>query len=346
MSGLNNSNGVSNPQFQQVGEDDNYFGYNIDAESIEGILNFDYNSEELRIPFFLEGISDVTDTLVGIIVFIDGYPQKFQIEYQNGKRHDGKIMQEFHVDAERKEFDIILSPNIGKAGEKLELIVAEILRPDYQPQSKTATTYAYYHTLLPTTDAQITYYMDAKYQYDYIAEKNVTMNNFSQEFIYEYETTGRRIEAINDDNTKMTGELSDDPYIISSNNTLTFSFWAYGGLAHQYKTTFFINHAPVKINGCDYLQWNISNDELCKIEIPVDLLTLTLTEYNTIYAISVADDAPINSPNGIVKTASKLLYKLGFSQMMFSHQFRPAVAGHSGSSQYPIRPTTDTSKQV
>ena len=112
------------------------FGFGVVAEK-QGMISYTYKNDDISIPYYVEGLDQTMTSNFGIIVFVDGIAQPYSIRKEDGNVSEESYMTKFSLDnKERENFDIVFQPISGKKGEKVGVIIATILAPDYLPKNE------------------------------------------------------------------------------------------------------------------------------------------------------------------------------------------------------------------
>lgn len=277
----------------------------------EETLTFDYTGKEMKIPYRITGEAEGITSKFGLIVFVDGIPQPYKIE-KDKKKSAEDYMHNFNLEFKQEEkFNIVFDPIVGKKGEKLAVTMATILRPDYLPESlEKYTSYGIYNSLAANLPVVLNYKSSAKSKESFKTYNKVNYEKISKEIKEYYNSiTPSYSEDYFDRNiiSEISGNTDNENLItFEKNKKLKVQFKIWGGLEANYRTTFFVNHKPIKIEDCEYIEIKTKKDNIAVAEIEID--TQNLKDLNTIYAISMpyGEDykKEIDFP---IKTISKLL---------------------------------------
>ena len=126
------------------------FSFGIVSENDEKQV-YEYNGGELHIPFKVEGLDEKIRSDFGLLVFVDGIPQPYKMLKKNGEAAEEQYMHKFYLkNKEKQEFEIVFTPVAGKKGERVGVVFATILKPDFLPQNEQRSSYGMYHFLSAT----------------------------------------------------------------------------------------------------------------------------------------------------------------------------------------------------
>ena len=277
-----------------------------------GPVAFDYNDGNLAIDYFIENNNSDAPLEFGLFVFLDGISQPFKIDDPN---EEDSFLHVFNLDeSEHKEFKIIFTPILGKAGETLKISFAGIYNPSFMPDSE-KVSYGMNHKMSTHNPYKLIFHKNTAYTgQDKLPREEILKNvSYSEEKI----STDMRKEYENEDENQLDKsiyvELFEEGNYVRYNNkkivsggkeTVPLIFRGFGKEGVTYRTTFYLNHQPIGIQGHDYLEWNTIKGSIA--EFKMDLDVSWLEGINTLYSISV----PIESDEFIQKTNSMNL-KIG-----------------------------------
>ena len=284
--------------------DEFLFGFDTDSENMNV---YEYNGEALSIPFHLD-VERATGHDVGFLVFIGGVLQEYAVQYEDGSISDTDTMQKFVLsETGQQKFKFVVTPNVGKSGDKMGIYVCSVIYPSFQPDSVEQPSYLYYGSHAQVTPQQVKFYADAPIvkQQAAVSEDGLELSEevvnsitlFSTESITETLAGNLYVELYQKD--------SDETYMIGQDGEVTLHLQLYGGVEGIYYTTLFVNNKPVQINRKDYIRSDMAVDRMSEYEFTLDISDYN--ELNTIYAVTVpADDAYLEWYR-VEKTGSCLL---------------------------------------
>ena len=131
------------------------FAFGFISEDYSERQVYEYTGEEISIPYYVEGMEEEIKADFGLILFVDGVSQPYKIR-QNGATSEEQFMHKFSLaNNEKEEFDIVFSPVTVKNGERVSVIPATILKPDFIPENEDKPNYGIYHSLAANTPNEI-----------------------------------------------------------------------------------------------------------------------------------------------------------------------------------------------
>lgn len=263
------------------------FSFGIVSENDEKQV-YEYNGNELHIPFKVEGLDEEVSSDFGLIVFVDGIPQPYKIIKKNGETAEQQYMHKFYLkNKEKMEFDIVFTPTTGKKGERVGVVFATILRPDFIPQSEQKATYGMYHSLNANTAQEIHFICDPINKKELLKGSNYIIEDIPQEVIDKL-ANFKTSDDYNTLDSNFVTELStqnDDTEVFKAyNGKIKFQFRIYGGQEATYRTVFYIDHKPASIAGADYFETKTVKGKMCSVELEMDVGSLN--KLSTLYAIT------------------------------------------------------------
>lgn len=260
------------------------FSFGIRAKNYEKQI-YEYNGDELNIPFSVAGVEENSQSNFGLMVFIDGVPQEYKISYKDGNDEKYQYMHKFSLkNKELKEFDMVINPSVGKKGERLGIVFSTILNPDFMPEYKKTTNYGIYHNLNATVAQEVYFTRDAS------RNNNDDYNMYSLKELPKpkKETYGIIVSENNNlDNvlkTEIVTKDSKNDVLIAENGKIKFDLNIYGGQEAIYRTVLFINHKPVSVMNSESILTKTKKGKMCSVTIELD--TSKYNKFNTIYAIT------------------------------------------------------------
>ncbi|MEN6315445.1 MAG: hypothetical protein ABFD25_14510 [Clostridiaceae bacterium] len=249
---------------------------------------YEYNGNELHIPFNVMGLDENASSDFGLMVFVDGLSQPYKIAKKNGEATEAQYMHKFYLNnKETQEFDIVFTPVTGKKGERVGVVFSAILNPDFMPQSEHRTSYGIYHSLSATLAQEIYFQCTPINKNERLKYSLYEAEDIPQEIIDKLKGT-KLSNNYNPLDSNFVTELSSqdkEAGVLKANNgKVKFEFHIYGGQEATYRTIFFIDHKPVSIMGADYLETRTKKEKMCSAEIELDIKSLN--RLSTLYAIT------------------------------------------------------------
>lgn len=304
---------TSNMQTKNENDDDDEedavsFGYDETDESA-AMDTYVYTGDALSVPYHLQA-QKATGHDVGFLIFIDGVCQKYSVKEDTGEVTEEEYMHRFTLsDTNEKKFTFLIQPNIGKKGDKKGIYVCGIIYPGFQPESKTEPSYQYYGNLFQTVPQQVRFEADSKnnekqqavYSSDGKEIPEEIKNTYEALFGISIEESGGR-----QSNVELFKDGSEEAYIEEKSEIAVLHFQMYGGKAGTYRTTLFINHEPVLVDGKNYIETEYKDKTMSTYDINLDVSKIP--QNSTIYAITVPADQNYLEYEDVKKTPSKLLW--------------------------------------
>lgn len=262
-----------------------------DSESLDDNVVYKYSGEELVIPYYMIGQVEDLISKFGLMVFVDGVPQPYKIQKSQGDISEDSIIHNFALGYKEEErFNIVFNPVTGKKGDRLGISFAGMLSPDYMPESvEKFNSYGAYHSVTSNIPMTIEYETSAKDLNEFKAFDDIKYEAIPQEILDFYAQSTASDPRDYFDMQVITEMLTDSGkenlLHFKKNDKLKIKFRIYGGVETNYRTTIYINHKPVKVGDCDYVEVKTKKGNMAVAEVEID--TSKFNELNTIYAISL-----------------------------------------------------------
>ena len=284
------------------------FGWDTETEDMD---TFVYNGNTLSIPFKL-GTKKATGHDIGFLVFIGGIQQNYSVEFSDGTVTDESTMYRFKLtEIEEKHFNILVNPSVGKKGEKLGIYVCSVLYPSFMPENIDKPSYKGYHALSQVVPQQVKFKADTKKQGKEAAytEDGLELSEDIIKSIKAFSSNSSKVDVEEKLKDNLCIDLCqksiDETYITSEKGKVILHIRLYGGVDGIYRTTIFINHKPISVNGADYIQSEVKAATMSECEIVLDVSDYE--KLNTIYAITVPADDSYLTYMPAIKSKSVLL---------------------------------------
>lgn len=260
-----------------------------------------YEGGELKIDYKASS-TGMFECGVGFMIFIDGVAQPYKISEET----EVKYMHTFHFqDNMENEFSFYFVPTVGQKGDMLELCIASIYNPDYQPDMGERKGYGIYHDMLPNS---------------YVIKYDASPAKIDSEVNDLDLISSLKIEELDIQDNRMTGNLEKDIHIVSCINDTDVTNGNYyianekknnikleicGTNSTEYRVCFFINHRMVSGVWEDQLRIQVRPDKMMVIDAEIDISLLE--GYDTFYAVIVPCDISQIMQSSLMKTNSVLL---------------------------------------
>lgn len=261
-----------------------------------------YGGEKIVFPFYYQNDRE-TYLETGLMMFINGIQQPFSVIQKDGETISGIDMYSLELNGnEYCEFDIEFEPLTGKIGETSEIFFHSLLFPKFGPTNDAFEGYLNYHKSV------IMGALNIKFESQPYISKNFIENDYS-EFEINMEIKSRFSMQLENDpdffNATTIFEISTDEDFqatterLAGEGCVTIHMRAFGGERTTYRTSLYVNHKRIKINGADYIDHIVQNDKGSQFSFVVDLGEAD--RYSTFYAISTPISASLNEmwPNKI-----------------------------------------------
>lgn len=277
------------------------------------VIHLKYEGGEMAVPY--EASATGIAESCGFLLYVNGIPQPYRLETDT----DYQYLHTSKLNEENTQFTFSFVPVAGKKGDELEICVASILNPMFQPDLVNTFSYGYAHKMLamsyPVTFFKESPEIDYRMKQDSVAGDQLvaSSNEITQEKIKEHENNGLTVSLEDDVYTDLylddKNMLLDEWYNLADRAALHVRYQMFGQPGIRYKTTFYINHVPIALEDGKAFECELSAGNLEAIEFDLD--TNELPEKCTFYAVSVPCNTEEFPDDAIVtyKTNSILLFK-------------------------------------
>lgn len=287
------------------------FGPVVENISLDELFQFEYNGDEVRIHYYVQGWSRGIISEFGWLLFVDGVIQPTRLETLEGEPfRDAAYMHEFGLNFEEKiEFYVVFTPVSGTIGQEVGVIGATILRPNFMPESIDRPYFQIFHSLSATLPAELS--INSNIGNHFSVYRDINFIDIPYEVLIELmDITGipetDEIVEILEEHLffYLIGNREHQSIVYAENGNINFQLRILGGQEVSNRVTIFINHKPVLINGSDFIELTMEQGKMANIQIEIDIDTLE--DFNSIYAIvmTTGDDYHIQD---IFKTRTLLL---------------------------------------
>ena len=289
------------------------FGPLVDVDMDE-LIQFEYDGEEIRIPYHVEGHAPGIVSELGWFLFVGGLPQPTRLETTEGEIfRETAYMHNFALEfMERIEFYVVFTPVSGILGERVGMIAGALLRPDFIPESIQRPAFGIFHALTATIPAEIL--MNSGAQSTWIEYSDFRLDPISENIIIDEEVylyTNESLEELLVQFPRIglspsEGELqlNYEEVIFAHDGQVMLRFFVYGGQEVTNRITFFVNHQPVQINDADFIEVSMEHGKMAIIDVAFSLED-DASHFNSLYAIMITGgDAQMQD---IFKTRTLLL---------------------------------------
>ena len=261
-----------------------------------------YDGTPIKMQCSYENVGSC-DFDIGFRVYIAGIVQEYTVEEAPGKEYE--IFSFTLPQGEKKEFHLLLTPNVGNAGDELEMSVEDVTFPDYVIETNDpAQGYAGVFSGFGTMNVQLAFEADAptREQIDtaFSGEKvsdidplilmkwdeMIKWGNYENrsEIFGSYLYVSSVSELINAD--EPAEEHSDFQLKANENQQLTINLC---GMPGKYRVAFFVNHEALPVfDGCRYADAEVFDNKQTELIFHIDTTRLNAFNhcYYTVYKIS------------------------------------------------------------
>lgn len=262
-------------------------------ELLEYSKQIEYNGTPVNIHYKLNNLYDPID--IGIMIFLDGIVQPFYTDEFSEKNY--MHVYDFAKD-ETRTVSIYFEPQSGSFGEHL-LTVITMLNTNFRAKGP-IYDFGYNHRISFISDT--IYFKQDLGESKAEKKDSYTQANISadERAAYQREDDTNRL-----DDTAFFHLLNQNKIIERqlSLNLTDLDLKGLGGFPATYRTSLFLNHEPIKIDGkYDYIEMKIDKNQFSKSNISFD--PSKLQEGDILYTISIPIDTRDSFP---VKSDSIIL---------------------------------------
>lgn len=264
MDEQNSGNSITNAEFA--------FGTSVQELKYTGTdLEFEYEIENGSV-----------ECEVGIMVVIDGIPQKYRTDTDNSEQY----VHSYKLSKDTTEiFKIYVNPSVGKSGETLLLNTLSILNPSFSPDPQ-AIEYANNLKINESGYIPVHFMQDASE--DILqGEEATTVSEIPENIVKEIEMAGGDIKSGVDPYLYFDSLNSDDTRKIKldNNSKLKMTLNGFGGTSNKYRIFIFDNNTVIPFSdGTSYIEMQYIPDKLTSISIEID--NNKLLKNSSLYAIA------------------------------------------------------------
>lgn len=254
-------------------EDASFSNGFIDAETNENI-NYTYNGEELKIPYFIENMG-TKDIVMGIVIFVDGIPQKYSLELNDNKSYIKTVTVK---PQDRVNLSLYFSPSTGNKGETKGLFVGTIFNPNFKATVDNPI-YGNYHNISFNTPISL--------NFDKSIDSNVlTTKEYQSEEDHDIDNSDINIDSIHGMLISYR-DNHDLPIYYKEDDVFRIPFEMKGGTNCHYKVFAYVDHEVVPIDGLDYLGVTMSESKAFSHEAIIN--AELVKDSSTFYLVAIVD---------------------------------------------------------
>lgn len=261
-----------------------------------------YTGTDLEFEYEIE--NGTVECEIGIMVVIDGIPQKYRTNNSNTELY----IHSFKMNKEHTEkFKILLNPSVGKSGETLYLNTLSILNPSFIPDPENIE---YANNLKISEAGYIPVEFSCDAQIEALHSQQATIiKDIPEEIKKEIEEAGGSIANGVDPSLYFDNFNSDGTKILKldKNGQQKLTLNGFGGPSNKYRIFIFNNNTAVPFaNGVNYIEMNYLPDKLTSIDI--DISGEALTSGSSLYAIAFPIVESANAMNATVHPVQTHIY--------------------------------------
>lgn len=222
-------------------------------------LSYTYSGKELSIPYYLENGFSSSET-IGVVLFVDGVPQK----YTTDDHKTAAFIQKWDLKAkEKKNMKLQFTPTVGASGDKLGIYIGTVFQPDFKPTEQ-KPSYGNNGDIQLDTPTPLHYTVKAPHMASYIKKDLVSNADYIP---FGASTDGGTADMSMDWNLP---DKQQSSLYIAKNSIYDVSFNMKGGSNCHYKVFAFVDNAPVKINGNDFLSVSMKENKMLTYKFQLD----------------------------------------------------------------------------
>ena len=279
------------------------------------LIQFEYNGEEVRISYHVEGWGEGIVSEFGWFLFVDGLPQPTRLETKNGGDfREISYMHDFALEfRERIEFYVVFTPISGNIGERIGLIASTILNPSFMPDDINFPIFGPFHNLSENLPAELV--INSQPIIPYWSSVIATLQPIPKEILEEEKSRSDVLDLRFKEFVRMgifpcgyDFEFRYEGAIFAKDGVANFSLFAYGGLEVASRITFFVNHQPIQVNDIDFIELQMEHGQMTFVDI--ELTLDNLANFNSLYAVMMTTGEDFHLQH-IFKTPTLLLVNEG-----------------------------------
>lgn len=266
------------------------------------VQKLEYTGTDLEFEYEIE--NGTVECEIGIMVVIDGIPQKYKTNTNNIESY----VHSFKMNKNHTEkFKISIHPSVGKTGETLYLNTLSILNPSFSPNPENIE----YANNLKISEAgyiPVEFSCDAQTEALHSQQATIT-KDIPEEIIKEIEEAGGNIangtdpylyfDSLNSDGTKILK--------LDKNGQQKLTLNGFGGPSNKYRIFIFNNNTAVPFaNGASYIDINYLPDKLTTIS--VEISNKALSSGSSLYAVAFPIIENTNVINTVVHPVQTSIY--------------------------------------
>jgi len=284
------------------------FGPLLDVTDIE------YNNQEIRIPYYVEGYGKGIVSEFSWFAFVDGLPQLTRLETLEGNiLSEESYMHHFALEfEERKEFYVVFTPVSGLIGEQVGFITGALLKPNINPESVEDSNFSIFHPLSVTLPLEIKINQEIPMNFEVF--RDIHFEEISPDILDQAQNFFLVEGCINEfiETWPFYGifpaekefSLPHDGKVTADEGNVQVNLILFGGQEVTKRITFFVNDQPISVSGQDFIEIEMKNGMMAVTELNLELEQLQ--SFNTLYAIIMTTGSDFRTQD-IFKTQTLLL---------------------------------------
>lgn len=265
-------------------------GYGLGAMGFDPMekVTLTYDGSPITLSYYFEGTGSETE--VGLMFFLDGMAQPYQIletsrQEETSAIHEEVYLSKFQLSSNiRIEFTVAMTPVTGSVGDELGLFPVVLFEPSFFPETEEGN-FGIFHNANFYFPVSIQIETNAPQQAeDFVVDVETAPIPESRKDQSDLNPSGRVDQPVF---TLYTGEFLSwgEPRLTAENGKITLKLSGYGGVEAAYRVTIFVNHTPVPIAGHDNFLIETHYDQVSTFSFTLDIQGDD--QLNSLYAIAV-----------------------------------------------------------
>lgn len=279
--------------------------FKVNGKECSADSSVTYSGGEMEINFSATTYTEASERSDGYMIFIGGTPQVITL---NGS--EPSIMAtEVGKDSETKECKITFTPRLTKEDidnkDDLKMTIVDIANPLYLTAGR-VEKFDYEHSI--AVASQRTFKLEGECEIaELISDSSFELFSESEPAVKKYMRESlQRLEEKDTVRFELYSKEKADKPIIKDGKA-DIALLLYGGKQTNavYKVFFYVNHEPVKVDGCDYITAELKEGFVAKYSVTID----DLKERDFVYAIAISEsDANLSRSLWAMKTDTRRLF--------------------------------------
>ena len=256
-------------------------GYKEEPEQIDRLT---FTGDKIRLNVRLANDRFACD--YGVYVIVNGVFQSFAVLDAQGKPSDYACMQTFDLkENETLETTFAFTPNTGKKGEELPLMLCYISQPSFETEyTDSYGRYGHYYEHAYRPGANCILKMEADVP-NTMPPAAVPTQSLDIPDYYYFEDKDRPVERWELFSDEVQVKTDGRPMLLTlkreAKSQLYFDTVGYDG---KFRVTLFINHVPVTFaDGSSCAEFEAKKDQLTRVTLPVDTASLPENSHSYLF---------------------------------------------------------------